>query len=182
MIAVCFHISALIGLPVLVLAIAGVRFISRLWILSLVPIGIVGSVVLKPLWDILENLSRTSDYLNGTRDIEPLRLLSVYLIIHLMILGFVFVAFWKTTSPMNRMIIFCSSFGLFLQLLLSSNAGLALRSSEVFGLFDMALFMIPFSHLKKNSVSIYLLFILILGAIFFASSLKIVQPYQWVLG
>ncbi len=181
-VATCFHLSALIGLPIFILTIAGIRFASRMWIFMLAPIGIIGSFLLRPLWELLEQFSRTIDYLNGTQNAGDLRLLSLYFIARVIVISFVLLFLWRKSSSTDKVIAFCSAFGLFIEVVLSSNDALALRGSEIFGLFDMAMFAIPLSHLKQESLALYALFIIILGAILFSSSLKVIGPYQWVLG
>lgn len=180
--AVCFHISALVALPILILVLFGVRFESRAWIAWLIPIGIVGAILLKPVFDLLGDFGRTSDYLNGTLDIKHLRLLSVYLILHLVVLSLIYWRLWSKVFNVERFVIVCSAFGLFFQLLLSSNSGIALRVSEVLGYFDMALFIIPLSHLRPRGLTLYALFVVAMGLVFFRSALKIIGPYHWLLG
>lgn len=65
----------------------------------------------------------------------------------------------------------------------SFNETIALRGSELFGLFDALLFIIPLKYLKLAPVrAAYGLFLLALGAKFYASALAFVGPYRWIFG
>jgi EpsG family len=176
--ALSFHLSSLIALPVLILALFPVRIESRKWIFAMVALAAVLAVMLHRILMSLADFARTADYLNGTDTTTGIRLLSVYFLIRV---GAVIVALslpWKRLSAEEHFIVFCSTMGLVLQAMLSFNDTLALRGSEVFGLFDVLLFMMPFRHLRGYSTTCYLIFVLLIGIVFFHSGLRMVEPYR----
>jgi hypothetical protein len=174
------HLSALLGLPILILALCGVRFRSRYWIFWLIPLAGAVLVGLSGLLETVANLSRVSTYING-QETEGLRLLSVYFVVRIVVLSMVVLGFWGRLSEEGRLIAFCSAVGLALQVMLSANNVLALRAAEVFGLFDVALFVLPIKLLGRYLSYVYAVFLLALGATFFVASLKIIEPYRSIL-
>lgn len=180
--AAAFHISVLAGLPIVLLAMRGVRFNSRWWIGSMIPAVILLRIFAQNILEMVSQLSRISPYLNGTLQIGTIRVLSVYVVARVIFLVLVVSFLWKKVSPEERLFIFCSGTGLSLQLLFSFNDTIALRSSELFGLFDVMLFIIPLNYLKPPMAYAFILILVILGALFFTSSLSIIEPYRWIFG
>ncbi|MHB8387946.1 MAG: EpsG family protein [Acidobacteriaceae bacterium] len=179
-VALTFHLSALIGLPPFVLAMLNVQLRSRWWILSLLPAALFARISLQNVLPVLSQISRVSDYLNGNYSTEGVRLLSVYFVVRVLALALVMIFYWNKLSWENRLAVFCCSFGLFIQIALSSNDALALRGAEVFALFDICVFMIPLDYLKGNFRILYAAGLVFLGLVFFHSTLKIINPYQWI--
>lgn len=178
--ALAFHLSVIIALPILLLVLFGVRFESRAWIISLIPLGVAGFYMLQSLLSALADFSRAAVYLNGNYDVKSVRLLSVYFVVCTAALFYAFIV-WNKLSSRDRLLVFSSAIGLFYQAVLSSNDALALRMSEVLGLFQVAVLVIPLSHLRGNFRVAYLIFLIALGAIFVVSGIKYMEPYQSVI-
>lgn len=178
--ALAFHLSVIIALPIFLLVALGVRFESRAWIISLIPLGIAGYYMLQSLLSALADFSRAAVYLNGNYDVKGVRLLSVYFVVCTAALFYAFIL-WNKLSGRERVVVFSSAIGLFYQAVLSSNDALALRMSEVLGLFQVAVLVIPLSHLRGNFRVAYLILLIALGAIFVASGMKYMGPYQSVI-
>lgn len=180
--AITFHLSALVALPLLILMRSGVRFRSAWWILSLIPLGIGIFVSLHDLLDSIAEFSRFAPYLgdNPEVDIEPINLLSIYLLAHTVILLAVIWRLWSKLTDEQRMVTFCSALGLFFQLIFYSNNVLALRAAELFGVFDLLLFLIPLEYLKNTWTIAYAGLLVVLGASLFISTVRIMQPYDWI--
>jgi|SRR6185437_6026006 len=178
--ALTFHLSVIIALPILLLVVVGVRFDSRAWIVSLVPLGVAGYYMLQSLLSALADFSRVGVYLNGNYDVKSVRLLSVYFVVCTTALFYALIV-WNKLSSRDRLLVFSSAIGLFYQAVLSSNDALALRMSEVLGLFQVAVLVIPLSHLKGNFRVAYLILLIALGALFVASGMKYMGPYQSVI-
>lgn len=175
--ALGFHLSVLIALPILTLAIIGVEIKSRKWIVAVIAGAGIAFVALHPILDALAEFARTADYLNGAETTTSIRLLSVYFLIR--VFGVVIATlFWKRLSAEGHLIVFCSALGLALQAVLSFNDTLALRGSEIFGFFDILLIMLPFKFVRGFSAMCYLFIILLVGVVFFHSGLKLVEPYR----
>jgi hypothetical protein len=175
-IACTFHLSALLALPVIILIRAGVRFRSVWWIISLLPLGIVLELSLERIFVFLSALDRISPYFGET---EGISLISIYFLARLFILLLLLVH-WRKLNEEQHLITFCAAFGLFVQGVFYSNEVLALRAAEVFGLFDVLMFMIPLGYLRRVISFGYAAVLIVLGAIFFMSGMKIVQPYNWI--
>ncbi len=181
--AVAFHLSALIALPLLVLTYCNVRFRSIWWILCLVPAGIAVAVSLRSVLELVANFDRLSPYFGENAEVQTfaISLLSVYFLVRITIL-ILATWFWRELSDEERLIAFCSACGVFFQAVLYSNDVLALRVSELFGLFDILLFLIPLNHWRRIPALCYLCFLVAMGAEFFVSSASLIKPYDWIFG
>lgn len=182
LLALCFHLSVVIALPILILIRFGARFRSAWWILSLIPLGAGLTWALKPLLEALTTFSRLAPYIGDNPEVEirTINFLSIYLIAHALILILVLLIFWRKLSEEEALAAFCSAFGLFWQLVLYSNNVFALRASEMFGLFDILLFLIPFHHIRRSFQAVYALNIIGLGVALFISTARIMKPYDWI--
>lgn len=178
--ALVFHISALIVLPVLISIIAGVRFESRGWIVSLIPVAIIAYVLLPRLMGGAAGFFRLDPYLDDPDAVHLNVLLSVYFWGRVCVLGFIFLKYWKTLLPEHRLAACCCALGICAQVALSSNGALAFRTAALFGLFDLVLFTIPLRYLQRASAVGYLIFLLLFGAVVFGSQLRIMPPYGWI--
>jgi hypothetical protein len=143
--------------------------------------GIAGFALLKPVLGYLSALSRVVVYLNGTYETSGISLLSVYFLCRVALLLSIIFFCWARISDEDRFIVFCSAVGVTIQVVLSSNDALALRGSEVFGVFDLLAFLIPLKVLHNRGKLAYGLGLLVLGAVFFYSSFKVINPYRSVL-
>jgi len=84
---------------------------------------------------------------------------------------------WKRLRAQERLLIFCASFGIMMEVALASNDALSLRSGELFGLFDVASAVMIIPYLRRQAAVGYILFLLSLGGVFYRSSTKIIRPY-----
>jgi uncharacterized membrane protein len=176
--AVGFHLSVLIALPVVTLAIIGIEIKSRKWIMAIIAGVGIAHIILHNILQMLAEFARTADYLNGADNTMSIRLLSVYFLIRVFAVAFAGLLLWKRLSAEGHLIVFGSALGLALQAVLSFNDTLALRGSEVFGFFDILLIMIPFRFVRGLGAVCYLIIVLLLGLVFFHSGLKMVEPYH----
>lgn len=177
LISLPFHASAVLGLPVLLLAMFGRIESRRIFVYLALGCALLFLAFGRSL-NYLATMERMADYLNGAQDVSGLRLLSVYFVFRAAIATLLIVYFWNRTSERDRVVIFASVFGVALQVVLSSNNALALRSAEVFGLFDVLMFLAPLRLLHAEARMAYLLILVLLGAVFFNSSTEIMNPYQ----
>ncbi len=177
--AVAFHLSALVLLPVLVLLLLRVRFQSRWWIYLLIPTAAVSYLALR---HFLESLAfdRLDVYLNDPDAAGVSVFLSTYFLERVLILTLVVGHFWKELTPEEHLCSFCCALGVYLQAALSFNGTLALRSAELFGLFDVILFLLPLKYLGRKLGFGYLVLIVLLGGVLFRSQLKVMLPYGWL--
>ena len=175
--AISFHISAIIALPLCIILALGGRFVSRRWIAFLAFLGLVGYFAFARVALLLALFARTSDYVTGSYETTGSSLLSVYLLWRLGMVGFVTLVLWKRLDSRGRLLIICSSFGVMLEVALSSNNALSIRSGELFGLFDIASALLILSFLRVRTAMVYAVFLLCLGGVFYRSTTRIVQPY-----
>jgi len=182
LIAVSFHLTALLALPIVLLAMCQVRLKSYWWMGAMIPTVILLRISAQSILNAVSQLDRISPYLNGSVEIGSINVHSVYLLAHVWVMSLVVCFLWKKMSPEERLSVFCSGIGLSVLLLFSFNSTIALRSSELFGLFDVVVFLIPMNYLKRSQAHVYLFVLVVFGAAFFISDLSIVQPYRWVLG
>jgi hypothetical protein len=181
-VSLTFHISAIIGLPLLLLAASRTVIKSRLWIFSLFPIAIFLKFLLQGLLGALTDFERLAPYLNGDYSVEKVQLFSAYFFIRITVLMLVTVVFWKRLSQLERLVTFATGLGLMLLIALSANDALALRCADIFGLFELVVFVIPLKHIRGNLRLAYALFVIAIGLGFFQSSLNLIDPYRWTIG
>lgn len=179
-IAILFHASAALGLPALLLA-ASRTMQSRKIFLYLAACSAIFYLIFQKMLSYVADISRLADYFNGNYNVTSLRLLSVYFLFRLAIMISIVLFLWHRTSAEDRFIVFCSAIGMAFQVVLSSNDTLALRSSEVFGIFDILMFLIPLKIWRFELRLSYYVVLLLMGAVFFNSSTKIMNPYRAAL-
>lgn len=180
--AVAFHLSAAVAIPILILIRCGARFRSVWWIVLLLPAGIALYFSLQGILEAAADFSRFAPYVgdNPDVDIQSINFLSIYLLAHVMALLFVIFGYWRQLEEEERLITFCSALGLFFQLVFASNNVLALRAAELFGLFDILLFLVPLRRARNGWVFGYAACVVAFGASLFISTVRIMQPYDWM--
>lgn len=178
--ALLFHLSALIGFPMFFITWRGFRIRSRLWLAMLVPLSLVLKYALQNILQLLSGFSRVTPYLNGGYDTAHVRVFTAYFVIRLAALLVAVLIYWKRLSDEQRLAVLGASAGIFLLISLSANDALALRSADIFGLFELVVFMIPIHFLKGHLRIVYAVFIVLLGLGFFRASLELIGPYQWI--
>jgi hypothetical protein len=177
--ALGFHLSILLVLPVFIVFHCRLKLESRLWMFALIPFGIVAYVVTTKALPLFMLYDRLAVYSKQNTDLTPVPLLSIYLVARIISLGIVLGFCWKNLSIRDRHIVLCSGISLLLFLSLSSWDTLAWRASEIFGLFDMAVFLIPLAYFKNTFRAVYLVALIGLGFEFYRSSLQLVAPYSF---
>lgn len=177
--ALAFHLSALVMLPLFLLLLFGVRFQSPWWSIALIPTAVLGYVALSRLLGSALGFARLDVYLEDPNQVEVNVFLSVYFWERVLILGFVFVKYWKLLSSEERLIFFCCASGVCAQAALAASGILAFRTADLFGLFDLLFLLIPMRYLERRLAFGYLVFIIAVGAVVFGSQLRIMSPYGW---
>ncbi len=179
--ALAFHLSVLLGLPIFIITFRGFEVRSRLWLASLLPVALVLKFALQNILQLLADFSRVSPYLNGGYDTEQVKVFTAYFVIRVAALLFVIIVYWDKLSAEQRLASLCTAVGLFFLLALSANDALALRSADVFGLFELVVFMIPMQFIRGHLRLAYAVLIICLGFGFFRASLQLIGPYQWAI-
>jgi hypothetical protein len=178
--AISFHLSAFLMAPFFLVIALGYRFEFRFPIVLFVCLSIFLAFktnLILNFW-VLDDMARLNVYLNDEYSVQKISLLSVYFLAKCIIIGWLFFFRWENLDYLERLVFFLVVAGLSLQVALMDIDALALRAAEVFSIFDLFLFLIPLNFLKKLSRFFYAIFLLLLGGLFFTSSLKIIMPYH----
>lgn len=153
--------------------------LNRICIIVLLTVGFLSNLFLQGFLNKYLNLylfdnQRAINYLNGVEDISAVSLFSFFFIIKISVIVFL-LFFWEQLSRINKSIVFLSSVGCFFYMFFMFNNVFALRVSELFILFSLSCFIIPFDIkiLDKKFKNFWFLFLIILGFILFYSSTKI---------
>jgi len=176
-----FHLSVIIFLPVIILLFLGFRRLSRFHIALL----LVGSFALSSLISgfsgQLSGIERLAPYLNGEYQTSALSLLSFYVLIRIVLVLSVVTLFYNQLSDIEHFVLGMAVVGLSLQILLSWNDSFSLRTAELFGMFDMACFVMLMRFLDYRSKISYGFLLLVIAMVFYMSTLKVVDAYASVL-
>jgi hypothetical protein len=178
--ALTFHLSVLIGLLPFALCMLNVRFRSRWWVLSMATAAAIGGIFLQGLVELLSLNSRASIYMDVSGEGHgPPRAYLVYIAARLLLLALTLWLLWKRVSPESRMVFFCFSLGIFIQILFIFNNALSWRGSDIFGLFDMVVLLLPLRFLKGRRRVLYSFAVAGLGIAFVVSGM-VLDPYRWI--
>jgi len=178
LLAVAFHFSMILALPVLFLLIAGVEFRSRLWVIALVLLAFVASVNFRGILESMSNLYRVSEYLRHVSGEEELTLKTRYFaMLILPVLIGVFVV-WKRLSLHYRVAVFCSGIGVSLFVLFIENTVLASRFVDVFEIYVLLLFVVFVQLLRGNKRLIYLAVVVVMGFGLFTKEFNLLDLYS----
>lgn len=183
-IGAAFHLSVLIALPVVLLAMLRISFKTRWWIGGMIASVILLRVAARNILESISQLDRITPYMNGVVEINSIKTVSVYYLLARIAFMLLVVCFlWKKVSPEERLFVFCAGIGLSIEYLFSFNDVMALRGSGLYGMFSIMLYIVPVKYIKTMPMrASYVLFLLVLGAVFYAQSLAVMRPYQWILG
>lgn len=177
LLAVGFHISAVLALPVLLLFMIRAGAPTRKWIFALLPLGLAIYIVVARLLPLLSDYSRLAIYSTESYDFTSISLFSVYFAARAGSLLIAVGPLWNRITDQDRKIVLCSAVGFVLFIALSPWGTFAWRASEVFGLFDMTVFVLPAVYWRRTPQLVYVLSLLLLGFDFYRSSLQLVGPY-----
>ncbi|HMG86791.1 MAG TPA: EpsG family protein [Terracidiphilus sp.] len=177
LVAIFFHFSAILALPVCIFLLAGIQFRSRLYIVFLVGAAIVAYIELSPLLALLSNLYRLSEYLNGGEEQNDLKAISWYALLHLIPIA-IAVYSWKKLSLQIRVAALLSSFAMACFFMLSWNTGLATRLLYLFDLFWIVLWVYDLDRIEGARTYLYTFLMIALGLALYVKSLQYLSPYS----
>lgn len=178
LVALFFHFSVVIALPLLCMLCWGVSFRTRGWLYALIAVGALASVTMRSVIDLLSGLYRISEYLNGGAEENDLRVISWYALAHLLTIAIPVCLLWKRLNLHQRMATLASSVGLMLFLIFGWNTGLATRFLYIFDMYWLLIMMIVLEQLKRETRILYVAFLALIGFALFSKSLQYVQPYS----
>lgn len=178
LLALVFHFSVIVALPLLVLLFAGARFRTRRWFFALAVVGAIASVTMRGVIDLLSNVYRISEYLNQGAIEGGQRIYSWYALAHLLTIGVLLVFFWKKLRLHERMAALACSLGLTLFVIFGWNSGLATRLLDVFDIYWLLIMMMILERLKTSTRVVFAGLLTILGFVLYCASLRLIEPYS----
>ncbi|WP_458718169.1 EpsG family protein [Pseudomonas gregormendelii] len=176
-----FHLSVIMFFPVIVLLVFGFKRLSRFHIAVLLLGSLALSSLISGFSGQLSQIGRLAPYLNGEYQTGALSLLSFYVLIRIALVLSVVTFFYNQLSETDHFVLGMTVVGLSLQILLSWNDSFSLRTAELFGMFDMACFVMLMRFLDYRSKISYGLLLLAIAVIFYMATLKVVDAYASVL-
>ncbi len=176
--ALIFHFSVIVALPLLVLVLYGARFRTRGWLIALIVFGAVASIAMRSVIDLLSGLYRISEYLNGGEEENDLRVISWYALAHLLVIAVPVAVLWKKLTLHQRVATLGCSAGLMFFVIFGWNTGLATRLLYIFDVYWLLIMMMILEHLKGNARIFYIAFLAAIGFGLYCKSLTYVQPYS----
>ena len=171
------HMSVIILSPVYMMLFLNIRYLSRATLTCILLASIALSLLFPSFIEYLSNINRLAPYINGDYVTAAVPLFSLYFISRCLIVLLLLFFLFDQLQGIERFILFMSLLGVSVQLMLSWNDALSLRFSEIFGFFDIAMFFIMLRFLDSKSKIIYGCGLLLMSAIYYYSSLKLVQDY-----
>ena len=179
--ALSFHLSVIVFVPCFALVVLGFRYIGRVGIAVLLGSAFALSTLISGFADRLVGFSRLAPYINGEYHTSALSLLSFYFISRMVLISAILIMLYQRLTDVERFILSLSAIGLVLQISLSWNDSFSLRAAEIFGFFDMACFVMLMRLFDYRSRVFYWLALVGMSAVFYFSSLKMVEDYHWIL-
>lgn len=177
LLALLFHFSVIVALPLLVLLLRGVKFRSRGWLLALAAIGAVASFAMRSVIDLLAGLYRISEYLNGGAPQREVHGLSIYVLAQVLTIAIAALLLWKKLTLYQRLATIACNLGLMLFLTFGWNADLATRLLYLFDLYWLLLLTTFVELFSREARIFYVAFLAIAGFGIYCKSLIYVQPY-----
>ena len=177
-VALAFHLSVIVALPILTLVLLGVRFYSRIWAISLAPLAYVAIGHYSKLIDFFSASARFAGALdvNTINDVSRLNWTAT---VHLATIG-ISIIVWRKLSLHQRVAVFSSCVGLSLMLIFLPFTGLGYRFYYIFD-FYWLLQLIAFVELSRgNKRLIYAALLIILGFGVYAKSLESLASFGWI--
>ncbi len=178
LIALLFHFSVIAALPILVLLFMGVEFRSKRWLYAIVGCGAFMAVAMRSVIQLLTNLYRISEYLNGGAEENDLRIISWYALAHLLTIAIPSMLLWKKLSLHERVATLACTGGLMLFLVFGWNTGLATRLLYLFDVYWLLIMMMVLVRLKGQMQVIYVSVLAVVGLALYCKSLQYVDPYS----
>jgi hypothetical protein len=176
--ALAFHFSVIVGLPLLILLLAKVELRSRLWIYAFAVLACVASLEMGRIIDALSNVYRISEYLGNASGADNKIGGYWFVAAHIVLLILCLELFWKKMSLHQRLAILGCGFGTWLFLAFGSNRDLATRLLYLFDFYWLLLFMVIVEKLKGYQCVLYAMLLTILGSALYILSLQYVEPYS----
>lgn len=180
--SICFFLHK--SIVILILAYLIIVFFKKLILkkISIIMILLFGLIVNLFFQDQLNNTigiylvdnDRTANYLNGVDDVTAASLFSFFFIVKIFCL-ILLLYFWDLLSEQKKYFVFFSALSCFFYMVFMFNNVFAFRISEIFILFALACFIFPldFKFKVKELKYLYFFGVLVLGAVFYNSSCKI---------
>lgn len=172
-----FHLSVSVFVPIFAMLLLNAQVKSRWFLSALIIISVLLSSVLPKALNIFSSIERLAPYLDGGYETKVTPLFTFYFMSRFLLVVVLIAVYFERLNATEKFVTRMSIFGLCIQIMLSWNDALSLRFAELFGFFDMAMFCIMYRFFEYKSKVIYSLFLIMMGFIYFYSSLKLVNDY-----
>jgi hypothetical protein len=179
--ALLFHFSVVVSLPLLVLLLLGVKFRSRIWVLSLVPVGVIASIGMSRMVTSLGNFYRISEYIGGMAGADAQAELSWYMAAHILTIAICLFMFWDKMSLHQRVAVLCCGFGILLFEIFGAYKTLAVRCLYLFDLYWLFILVEILEKMKGKRRLVFTAAFAVTGFVLFYMSLQNVQRYSTFL-
>ncbi len=179
LVALAFHFSVIISLPILALLLMGVQFRSRLWVIAFVPLTFIAILFLHPIIEYMTGFYRLSEAANGGVPDNDLSRASWTALAHLLVICAGVLWAWKSLSLHHRVAVIFSSLGLSLLLIFISNSELGFRFLALYEIYWTLLLIVFMEMLHGYKRLVYCGALCILGFGLYNKSLQSVVPYMW---
>ena len=180
-----FHLSAILSLPLMIMALAGSKLRSRAWIFLLVPGVIAVKLGQARISAIASGFSRIAifihdkDFYRYREDPHVVNYFAFSFLIRVAFLLIVTFFYWEKLPRQDRFAVLGASMGLFYYVAFSSFAeGVSVRSSELFALLELLVFMIPFNYMKRNWRILYAVASIILAFVYYHTTLLLLPSFN----
>lgn len=180
-VALTFHFSVILSLPVLALLLLGVQFRSRLWVFAFVPLTFGAILFLHPIIEFMLGFYRLSEAANGGVPDNDLSRVSWTALAHLLVITAGAVWAWKSLSLHHRVAVIFSSLGLSLLLIFISDSELGFRFLGLYEIYWVLLLIVFMEMLRGYKRLLYCGALCLLGFSLYNKSLQNVVPYMWQL-
>jgi hypothetical protein len=178
LLALTFHWSVLVGMPIVILLLAGVKFRSRMWVFSFVPLTCIALAGLHLIIEKLSFIERLSRYYAHSNAAEGLSVLSIHFFMHFVVVCWIVCTYWDRLSLLQRVATVCTSLGMFFFATFVQLSPVAYRFEDIFDLFWVLLIIALLQFSSGMKRIIYILLLIIAGAGLFYVSLIFVGPYE----
>jgi len=181
LLALTFHWSVLVALPVFVLLLVGVKFYSRMWVIMFLPLTGISLIGLRVIIEKLSFIERLSRYYADSHAADGLNVLSLHFFMHVAVVGWVVCFCWEKLSLLQRVAAVCTSLGMFLFLTFIQLSAVAYRFEDIFDLFWVLLIITLLEFSSGMRRIAYVILLTIAGFGLYYVSLIFVRPYGTVL-
>jgi hypothetical protein len=181
MLALLFHFSVIVVLPLFILLSLGVKFRARYWVFLLIAFGVLVSMEMSRVISSFSDIYRISEYIRGVDDSGGNFAISWYSIAHILTIVVCISFFWRKMLLHHRLAIICCGSGIMLYQIFASYKTLAIRFEYQFDLYWFFILVTILEKLKGDKRFAYIAALMAIGLILYIQSVRLyVEPYSTI--